>query len=263
LDIVSNIQQAFCANVFEARAPARAEAGLARLERRRIRHGTEAPMAVGYRTMQEIAYDTIRDAILSGRYSAGKRLVADEIARELGVSRMPVREALHRLEVAGLVTLTPHRGAVVSQLSEREIIEIYHIRAVLDGLAARLAAPNLSPTDHRRMRALLDDMDAAVKAQDLRTVLNANRKFHTVIWKAADAPRLQELLENLYDASQRFRHMSVLIPGRLNQITEEHRRIVTALARGDASAAERHANEHHEGTARRLLKSIGAGRKVQ
>lgn len=218
-------------------------------------------MAVAYRTMREIAYDAIRDAILSGRYPARRRLIADEVAKELGVSRMPVREALHRLEVAGLISLMPHKGAVVSELSEPEIVEIYHIRAVLDGLAARLATLNLTQADHQRLHALLDQMESAAKAEDLKTVLAVNRKFHALIWKAARAPRLQELLENLYDASQRFRNISVLIPGRLDRITQEHRLIVRALARGDAAAAERHANEHHEGTARRLLRSIGAERE--
>jgi DNA-binding GntR family transcriptional regulator len=82
-----------------------------------------------------------------------------------------------------------------------------------------------------------------------------------LIWRAARAPRLQELLENLYDASQRFRNISVLIPGRLDQITQEHRLIAEALARNDPAAAEGYANEHHEGTARRLLASIDGRRE--
>src|SRR5574341_1579615 len=119
-------------------------------------------MGVAYRTMQEMVYDAIRDAVLSGRYPPGKRLVADEIARELGVSRMPVREALQRLQVAGLIAITRHKAAVVSELSEPDIVEIYHIRAVLDGLATRLAAPNLTPADHQTLLSLLEEMEAAV-----------------------------------------------------------------------------------------------------
>jgi len=214
-----------------------------------------------YRTMQEIAYDAIRDGILAGRHAPGQRLIADELAKEFGVSRMPVREALRRLEVVGLVTITPHRGAVVSELSEAECIEIYHVRAVLDGLATRLATPHLSGADHARLAALLADMETGVEAKDPQRVLNVNREFHAVIWSAARAPRLRDLLENLYDASQRFRNISVLIPGRLDQITHEHRLIVEALARGDAAAAERYANEHHEGTARRLLTAMDGRRE--
>jgi len=209
-----------------------------------------------YRTLQGIVYDTIRDAILSGRYQPGQRLIADELAREVGVSRMPVREALHRLEATGLVTLTPHRGAVVNEVSEAEIIEIYHIRAVLDGLATRLAAPHLGKPDYNRLNASLGEMAEAAKGKDLDRVLRVNRDFHQRIWQAARAPRLHSLLENLYDASQRFRHISLLLPGRLEHITQEHRHIVQALARGDVDKAERFAIEHHEGTALRLLRAM-------
>ena len=217
-------------------------------------------MVVTYRTMQEIVCDAIRDGILRGRYPAGRRLVAGDLAGELGVSRMPVREALHRLSAAGLVSMLPHRGAVVSELSEREIAELYHIRAVLDGLATRLAASHFTAADTSRMESMLDEMAGAVKTRNREKLLRANREFHALIWQTAQAPRLHALLENLYDASQRFRNISVLLRGRLAQITAEHRRIARALARGDGRGAERAAIAHYEGTARKILTSMKAGR---
>ncbi len=213
-------------------------------------------MSTKYRTMQEIVTDTIRDAILEGRYQPGQRLVAEELAKDMGVSRMPVREALQRLEVTGLVSLMPHKGAVVNEFSKDEIIEIYHIRGVLDGLATRLAFSHLTPSSHTRLKEILKEMDRAVKAKDTDQILAVNRDFHAVIWQAANAPRLQALLQNLYDAGQRFRNVSLLLPGRLDQITQEHRLIAQALEQGDALAAERYAIDHHEGTAARLLTSI-------
>lgn len=207
--------------------------------------------------MQEIVYDTIREAILSGRYAPGQRLMADGLAQELGTSRMPVREALHRLEVAGLVSITPHRGAIVSELSRAEIVEIYHIRAVLEGLAARLAAPHLVAGDHARLNALIDEMvSAAAAGPDPDRFLRGNREFHESIWKGAHSHRLHELLENLYIASQRFRNVSILLPGRLAEIVREHRRIADALAAGDPAGAERSAKEHYENTAQRLLVEV-------
>ena len=212
---------------------------------------------MAYRTKQEIIYETIREAIQIGRYAPGHHLVADDLAQEFGTSRMPVREALQRLENAGLVSITPHRGAVVSELSEQEIVEVYHIRAVLEGLAARLAAPHLSPADYDRLNALIDDMASTGTAEpDLDQLLRGNRDLHEIIWQAARAPRLHELLENLYDASRRFRNISILLSGRLEQIVQEHRRIVQALAAGDPATAERFANEHHEITAQRLLDEV-------
>jgi DNA-binding GntR family transcriptional regulator len=217
-------------------------------------------MASAYRTMQEIAYDTIREAILSGRYKPGQRLLADDLAKELGVSRMPVREALHRLEVTGLISIVPHRGAVVNDLSETEIIEIYHIRAVLEGLASRLAISNLTAQDHCRMGDLLNEMDRFGQSQDVDQSLRLNHEFHTIIWTAAQSPRLLALLENLYDASQQYRYISMLLPGRLTQISHEHRQILGALIQRDAVAAEQFANEHHERTASRLLNSLERAR---
>ena len=214
-------------------------------------------MPTAYKTMQEIVYDTIREAIQTGRYAQGQRLIADELAQELGTSRMPVREALRRLEVAGLVSITPHRGAVVSELSEQEIVEIYHIRAVLEGLAARLAASQLTPTHVERLNVFIEDMEGvATTGADLEQVLRINREFHITIWQMAQAPRLQEILENLYDASHRYRNISTALPGRLAQVFQEHRQIVQALAAGDSAAAERFANEHHENTAQRLLAEL-------
>jgi DNA-binding GntR family transcriptional regulator len=220
-------------------------------------------VATAYRTMQEIAYDTIREAILSGRYAAGQRLMADVLAQKLGTSRMPVREALHRLEAAGLVSITPHRGAIVSELSRDEIVEIYHIRAVLEGLAARLATPHLVAEDLSRLIDLIDEMASAAAGRDLGRLLRGNRDFHEVIWKASQAPRLREYLENLYIASQRFRNISLLLPGRLAEVVREHRRIARALAAREMVTAERFAKEHYENTAQRLLVEMEKAKKKE
>jgi DNA-binding GntR family transcriptional regulator len=132
---------------------------------------------------------------------------------------------------------------------------------VLDGLATRLAAPNLRSTDHARLNEILSQMDAAVEAKDTDRLLAINRDFHEVIWQAAHAPRLQVLLQNLYDASQRFRNISLLLPGRIDQITQDHRLITQALAQNNVADAERFAIEHHEGTARRLLNTFERKKK--
>ncbi len=220
-------------------------------------------MSSAYRTMQEIAYDAIREAILEGRYQPGQRLVTDDLAKELSVSRMPIREALHRLQVVGLVTSAPHRGTNVSKLSEPEIVEIYHIRAVLEGLAARLATPHLTEAEHQRLNELVDEMSGCAPTQDMERILQLNHEFHRIIWESARAPRLLALMENLHDASRRYRRTSLRLPGRIEQITREHRKIVQALTKRDAHAAEQFANEHHETTAQLLLNSIEPPRETE
>ena len=209
-----------------------------------------------YRTMKHLVYDELRHLIVNGEYSPGTRLVTENLAKKLGVSPTPVREALHQLEAEGLVKVNPHHGAEVTQLSNAEIIEIYHIRSALERLATRLGQPNLTPKDYERLYTLLDEMDAEVLNKGLDRILDINREFHKIIWEAARSPYLHDLLENFYDASQRFRNASLTVPGRLNRISQEHRRIVQALQAGDTELAAHYAEEHYEGTAQYLLQSL-------
>ena len=132
----------------------------------------------------------------------------------------------------GLVKVNPHHGVEVSQLSVEEVIEIYHIRGALESLAARLAVPNLLPDDFKQMAYLLDAMDSAAQKKDLTRTLEVNRSFHTLIWKASQSARLYDLLENYYDSSQRFRNVSIKVPGRLDRIGFEHRPDCTSFASG-------------------------------
>ncbi len=214
------------------------------------------PVATAYRTMQEIAYESMREAILTGRYAPGDHLTLEDLARELGTSMMPIREALKRLELAGLVRIVPHRGAVVSELSRREIVEIYQMRAVLEGLAVRLAAPKMQADEYRDLDASIECMVEAMQKGDLAQAQHANLTFHGTIWRAASSPRLQETLQNLNDSSQRYRNVSMASPGRLAEIIQEHRQIVDALRHGDVAAAERAAIRHYDNTAQRLLAKV-------
>lgn len=209
-----------------------------------------------YRTMQEIVYNTIKERILKGQYAPGQRLITNDLANELGVSRMPVREALQRLEAAtGLVTLIPHKGAVVNVASEEDIIEVFQMRAVLEGLAARLACSNM---DARQI-----DQLAKINTQILEhghkigeeSFLELNWEFHSRIWKAANSPRLVATLKLLYDASRGYRYMSINIPGRFKEVVREHRKIISALRKGNAGEVEKIVNDHYRKTLEWLTRS--------
>jgi DNA-binding GntR family transcriptional regulator len=220
-----------------------------------------------YRTMQEIVYNTIKERILKGGYSPGQRLITNDLATELGVSRMPVREALQRLEAAtGLVTLIPHKGAVVNVVSEDDIIEVFQMRVVLEGLAARLACPNMD----RKQIDELAKINAKINehGQEIggESFLDLNQEFHRQIWNAANAPRLVATLKALYDASRGYRYISINIPGRLKEVVREHRAIIAAFRKRDAGAAEKSVNEHYRKTldwlARRLKGTVVEGADV-
>lgn len=210
-----------------------------------------------YRTMTEIVADELRVKILNGDLIPGQRLVTADIADEMGVSRMPVRDALRYLESTGLVETIPHRGTVVKNLSENEIVELYQIRAVLEGLAARLASLRITDEQLKQMKELIEGHDLkALQNEDYDSFTKQNRKFHALIWYAAGSPKLENLLSNLYDACSQYRNLSMLVPGRPNSIFIEHTALYEALKCRNFEDAERLARTHYENTALALIAAI-------
>jgi DNA-binding GntR family transcriptional regulator len=209
-----------------------------------------------YRTMQEIVYETIKERILKGQYQPGQRLITGDLSTEMGVSRMPVREALHRLEAAtGLITLTPHKGAVVSESSEDDQRDIFRIRAVLEALATRLACAGISKDELDTMEVLNREIQKLTRRKDEDYFEEVNLKFHSIIWYAAKSRRLMGILKSLYDASRNYRYISLKVPGRLDEIIQEHRDILAALRDGDACSAERIVYTHYQNTLDRLVRA--------
>jgi len=203
-----------------------------------------------YRTMQQIVYETIKDGILKGVYAPGQRLITKDLATELGVSRMPVREALQRLDAAtGLVTLIPRKGAVVNDSSsEKDLVEIYNLRAILEGMSTRLACPNMTEEQINKLESINKEIIHLEGTADEEYFQELNLGFHSIIWKMADSPRLIGILKLLYDASRGYRYISIKLPGRLDAIVSEHKAIIDALRKKDALLAEKIIKGHYENT---------------
>ncbi len=191
-----------------------------------------------YRTMVDIAFERMQDAILSGELAAGQRVPQDAIAAELSISRMPLREALRRLEAGGFVTIVPHRGAIVTSASEDAVREMYFIRIVLETASARVAARRMD--DHRidKLRQLLERAREALEEERFADVADANRSFHLVGHEAAGLPRLHRMIDELSVHCHRYRLLHATLGGRANDSIEEHARILQAWERRDADAAE-------------------------
>ena len=212
-------------------------------------------MANEFKTMQEILYETIRQRIVRGEYEPGRRLIANDLAEEFDVSRMPVRESLARLASTGLVELIPYKGAIVNELTAEDYVEIFHIRSVLEGLAARLACTNLSEEDFEIMRAANDEVRKMMDKDDVE-FQRVNREFHSTIWKRTKSKRLQQLLSNLYSEAAQYRHMVVIRPGRMKSVYEEHEAFLDALLKRDPIQAELMVKKHYESTLTWLIKII-------
>lgn len=205
--------------------------------------------------MQEIIYDTIKQRIVTAEYPPGQRLVANDLAVELNVSRMPVREALTRLASTGLVELIPYKGAIVNELTAEDYVEIFYIRSVLEGLATRLACQNLREDDLRMMREANAEIRGMIGEDDVQ-FQRVNRIFHSTIWQRTNSKRLSGLLSNLYSEAAQYRHMMVIMPGRLSEICEEHESVLNALEERDPIRAEQNIREHYEKTLQWLVKYL-------
>lgn len=202
---------------------------------------------VAPRPLREEVYRKLRQAILDDVYPVGTKLVESELAARLSISRTPIREALHKLELEGLVERGPAAsGLRVAALSPAEVEEIYGIRSVLEGYAARLAAARATPADASRLSALLDASARAIAAGDRSALLRLNTEFHDAINALAGSRRLEGLLLKLNEQIVKYRRATLEIPGQEGIALAEHRAILDALAARDSGRAEQLVHAHVE-----------------
>lgn len=215
-----------------------------------------------FQTKEEYVYNLLREAILNGRFAPGERLVMDHLSKELGVSPIPIRGALQRLQTEGLVEITPHSGAVVSRISREEISEIFLLLEALEELAFRQAAEHARPNDLDELRVLLVEMDEAariaVETGDVEPWANANDRFHRAVAALSGMKLLTELTGRALDQWARLRRsFQPTFAARIKEAQEDHRRMVDMLAAGDASNLAALAVEHNR-NARRAYESANS-----
>ncbi len=197
--------------------------------------------------------DVLRSRIISGQLGPGCRLNQAELAESLGVSRIPIRDALQALAGEGLVTLNP-RGASVTEMSIADLQELYELRGAIEPVASRLATPNLGRAHLLRMEQLQAAMETTSDDLDW---LEANTAFHATLYERSNRPRMIRLIENLRHQTDRYLHLHLRRVGHSEHIHAEHRRILDAARRGDAPAVEALTRAHletaHEFILRQLL----------
>jgi DNA-binding GntR family transcriptional regulator len=197
-------------------------------------------------TLTERVYTTIKEAILDLELMPGSPLVEDELARQLKTSKTPVRDALLALERDGLVTKIPYKGTYVSEISLKDATEIFELRAVLEGLAARLASRAFSPKELDQAEKLLEAADKARQHNDFDAASKYGADFHKTIHRCADNQRLIPILEKLDEQLRRLRRLSDQVQGRLEKSAYEHKLILAALRSGDPLQSEQAMRNHLE-----------------
>lgn len=197
--------------------------------------------------------DRLRHLILSRALTPGERLVQSELADQLGVSRTPIREALHRLESDGLVKLSPHKGASVADLSISDLKDIYSIRIAIEGYGAYLAAQNVKDQDLVELEALLRRMREGFEQGDRWHLLEVNREFYAVLYAIAGQPRLYALIMNHIDLADMYRRMAFAIDHYYGHTIADHEALLATFREADPQAAERVTRDQLQQTLASLL----------
>jgi DNA-binding GntR family transcriptional regulator len=204
---------------------------------------------VRYRTKQELVYHALRDAIMRCELPPGQRLVIDELARQLEVSAIPVREALQLLQSEGLVTTVPHVGAAVSPVSREQILEVFTLMEGLEIVATRTAAERMTGAEADELEAVVGLMDAALRSGRHHEWADLNTRFHLTISRVAAMPTLLEMTERVlarWDRVRRYYFNGVLVH-RVEHAQEEHREILQSMRRKDMGALESVVKRHNQG----------------
>ncbi|QCI69217.1 GntR family transcriptional regulator [Phreatobacter stygius] len=198
----------------------------------------------------ELVREGLREAIMSGEFESGTLLRQDALAERFGTSRIPVREALQKLEAEGLVRIHPNRGAVVTHLSLEDVLELMDIRIALECRALTLAIPNMTEED---TAALEEDLRLYDQEEDPRNWPRLNWKFHQAIYAACDRPKLISMIESNVEQIGRFTSEQVSLAAGKRRPQEEHWNILEACKQGNAEKAARLLQQHIQHTQKSLL----------
>lgn len=204
-------------------------------------------------------FSQIQNDILNGVYEPGDNLIETKLSEELGVSRTPVREALRQLELEGLVQSVPNKGVTVKGVSSEDIHDIYTIRMLIEGLAARWAAEKITPQELEELKEAVDLEEFYTMKNDYSRLLKLDTRFHDIIFKASKSMPLMHTLSTFHHYVQKARKISMSSPNRAMEVLTEHKAIMQAIIDKDADRAEKLTTEHVRNASESLLKQKAEG----
>lgn len=209
-------------------------------------------------TAQEAVLAELRRAIARGEMAPGSAIPQTAAAAQMGVSRVPVREALKILEGEGHVHYEPHRGYTVTELDANELLEIYRIRGLLERHAVATAAPNLTSDDIATMNRLIGEMDVAAANEDIGALSDANRRFHFLLYEASGQAHLVRLIRQLWDASDPYRTVYFGSGSNRQHLQNEHRAIVEAADARDTERLQGLLDVHRDHASLVIASALGS-----
>ena len=206
--------------------------------------------------LRDVVFNTLRQAILTGELKPGERLMEIHLANRLGVSRTPIREAIRKLELEGLVTMIPRRGAEVAQITEKSMKDVLEVRRTLDALSAELACERITQEEEEALKKACQDFEDAVKTKDAKVIAKADVALHDIIAAATGNQRLIQLINNLAEQMYRYRFEYIKDASQHERIIQEHRIIYESIINKNKEAASEMAKTHLDNQEKAVIARI-------
>lgn len=197
-----------------------------------------------YLPLRDVVFKTLRQAILTGEFMPGERLMEVTLANRLGVSRTPVREAIRKLELEGLVVMVPRKGAEVARITVSDLKDVLEVRCHLEEFAATIACDRITEEEKKEFNVALEAFEEAIRFKDLKLIAERDVAFHDVIFKATKNKRLLQIINNLREQIYRYRIEYIKDFDYHEVLVKEHRQIMKAILDGDKKAAEQIMRTH-------------------
>lgn len=206
--------------------------------------------------LRDVVFNTLRQAILTGELKPGERLMEIHLANRLGVSRTPIREAIRKLELEGLVTMIPRRGAEVAQITEKSMSDVLEVRRAMDALCVELACDRMGQEELYSLQKACEAFEQAVKLKDVKGIAQADVALHDIILQATGNQRLVQLVNNLSEQMYRYRFEYIKDVSQHGRLIEEHRIIYESLVRKDKVTASQAAKMHIDNQEKAIMNQI-------
>ena len=209
-----------------------------------------------YLPLRDVVFNTLRQAILRGELKPGERLMEIQLANKLGVSRTPIREAIRKLELEGLVLMIPRKGAEVAEITEKSLRDVLEVRRALEELAVELACEKITPEQIQELKDAAASFRDSLQEGDITRIAEADVKFHDVIYLATDNQKLIQLLNNLREQMYRYRVEYLKRSDFDQQLMDEHEEIIETIERGQKDQAVQVVCQHVDNQVEAVMDTI-------
>ena len=209
-----------------------------------------------YLPLRDVVFNTLRQAILRGELKPGERLMEIQLANILGLCRTPIRDAIRKLELEGLVLMIPRKGAEVAEITEKNMRDVLEVRKALEELAVQLACDKITKEEIEEMKKAAEDFKKILKSKDITEIAEADVRFHDIIYMATDNQKLIQLLNNLREQMYRYRIEYLKKKECYPQLLNEHQTIIDAIAGHDKELATKFTSQHIKNQAETVVGTI-------